>query len=107
MTTTDIRWSLLEKARTRLLAVLADDGVTRIEFAVGFTDFQPISVWLCTTTDSELNAFLSPNPRIDVVRAEMAKVGFTGSDLKNLQTTAQSQESVDRSYDGSWFYAMR
>ncbi len=37
----------------------------------------------------------------------MLRCGFTQDWLRGLMTTAQSQETVDRDYEGKWFYAVR
>jgi hypothetical protein len=34
-------------------------------------------------------------------------VGFTPAELADLSVIAESQETVDRQYEGSWYYAMR
>jgi len=41
------------------------------------------------------------------VRTILLACGLRDRDLDRLTTTAQSQETVDRDYEGSWFYAMR
>lgn len=48
-----------------------------------------------------------PRTRASTMRAVLADTGFPADMLDGLRTTAQSQETVDREYDGSWFYALR
>jgi hypothetical protein len=41
------------------------------------------------------------------VQRVLREVGFQDSDIGQVVTTAQSQETVDREHDGKWFYALR
>jgi hypothetical protein len=40
-------------------------------------------------------------------RKVLMSVGFTPAELADLSVIAESQETVDREYEGSWYYAMR
>lgn len=119
----DRRWSLLEGAKGRLLGAFAGDGVRRIEYVAGFPRSGWIAVWLCPDTDDQRDA-LAATPaapstsgvvRQVVVEAAVAtkvrevllQAGFGGDELAGLVVVAQSQETVDRDYEGSWFYALR
>jgi len=103
----DPRWQLMEDARHDLLATLANDGVVRIEYAAAFPHVDDFAVWLGASTDAEKDALPNKNPRLAVVRAVLADHGFTDDQLSGLRTIVQSQETVDRDYKGSWFYALR
>jgi hypothetical protein len=74
----DPRWSLLDAAKTLLLK-----------------------------SDRERDALGSPDPMLDAVRAIVVEAGFTPDQVTDLRTVAQSQETVDRDYEGSCFYALR
>lgn len=103
---TDRRWELLEVARPLLLSSFASSGVTRIEFVAAFPMSKSLSVWLCTETDRERDAIdLTESSKL--VGAALAQVGLDQNDLDAVTVVAQSQETVDRDYDGSWFYALR
>ena len=103
----DSRWPLLPIARQFLVSHLAPDGVVRVEFTAAFPDIDGFGVWLCTATDEEREALGTDNPRYGDVRQALIDCGFTAEQLTDLVTTAQSQETVDRDYEGSWFYALR
>ncbi|GIG87370.1 hypothetical protein [Plantactinospora endophytica] len=107
MSSEDPRWHLLTLAQVELLAHFADRGVERIEYIAAFPNFDYFTVWLCTGTDAEREALGTPNPAIDEVRQILRRTGFTAAQLTGLDTIAQSQETVDRDYESSWFYAMR
>jgi hypothetical protein len=105
----DPRWALLEAARERLIASFADRGVARIEYVAAWPRLAGVGVWLCTETDAERDALGSDNFAAAEVEAVLRECGLDDRDLGPglLATTAQSQETVDRQYSGSWFYAMR
>jgi hypothetical protein len=103
----DHRWDLLEKARPRLLAQLAGHHVTRIRYHAAFGTSDGISVWLCTDTDQQRHRLDTTEPLREDVREILAGVGFTPAELTGLHTFVQSQETVDREYEGSWFLALR
>ncbi len=102
----DNRWPLVPLARQLLVSNLAPDGVVRIEFTAAFPHIDGFGVWLGTTTDEEREA-LGDNPRYGDVRQALIDCGFTAEQLTDLVTTAPSHETVDRDYEGSWFYALR
>jgi hypothetical protein len=103
----DHRWTLLELARRPLVTAFADDGVTRVEYTAAFPSLDGFAVWLCTDTDTQRDALGMSNPRLEQIRQVLASVGFGTSELMHSSSTAQSQETVDRDYQGSWFSAMR
>ena len=103
----DPRWGLLEIARPNLVAAFAKDGVVRVEANAAFPHLDSVGICLCTTSDSQRDALGATNPQIERVRSLLIDVGFTREQLTDLATTAQSQETVDRDYQGSWFYALR
>ena len=102
----DPGWSLLDVAKPLLLNRLGEHGVEQIEYVGAFPD-DAFSVWLCTQTDSERDAMGSPGPLLDAVRATLMEAGFTPDQVTGVRTVTQSQETVDRDYEGSWFYAMQ
>lgn len=104
---TDPRWGLLQAARPALVEALSNHGVVRIEYVAAFPHFEHFSVWLGTKTDAERDLLGTTNPLHREVRNVLAEVGFTDEQLRELLTTAQSQQTVDRDYAGSWFYALR
>jgi hypothetical protein len=100
-------FDLLEQAEPLLLERLGHHGVERIEYTVGFVFPWKYGVWLCVDTDEQRDALGTDNPHRDLVREVLAAVGIPSDHLQDLVTTSQSQETVDREYEGSWFYALR
>ena len=107
MVVSDYRWQVLANARPALVDVFLDDGVIRVEYVSAFPDRRPFAVWLGTARDSEA-ARLRTSPTIRArVHDLLVAHGFKVRDLVELVVVVQSQETVDREYDGSWFYALR
>lgn len=100
-------FAALERATSELLTKLRHHGVSRIEYVVGFVKPYGIHVWLCTDTDKQRDALPAPNPFQDDVRAVLDAAGLPRDESTFEGTVAQSQETVDRDYGGSWFYALR
>lgn len=103
----DRRWELLEVARPRLVAAFANRGVAKVDYIANFDHWDRFSVWLCTATDDERDALETNWPAIDMVRSVLVASGFHPDEVADVVTVAQSQETVDRDYESSWFYAMR
>jgi hypothetical protein len=103
----DARWVILATARARLIERFADHGVNRVEYVAAFPNQDDFSVWLCTQTDEQRNRLGATNPLLADVREVLENAGFPARQLSYLATITQSQETVDRDYEGNWFYAMR
>jgi hypothetical protein len=103
----DPRWELLGRATPRLIERFNHLGVVRIEYVAAFPDQDDFSVWLCTETDEQRDRLGTEQPLLDQVRQVLRGAGFTARQVALASLTAQSQETVDRSYEGSWFYALR
>ena len=94
-----------EVKRTEGLILKVVRGVVpsaRLE-RIGPIDFEPPtwSCWVVTNTDAECNRLANDielNQRLFVA----AQAGFPPDSF-----TFQSEETVVRDYEGSWFYAMR
>jgi hypothetical protein len=98
---------MLNNAKPALVQALASVGVVRIEVVSAFPGSERIAVWLCSSTDVQRDAFPRSNPYLEKVRTVLLTAGLTPDQLEELMTVAQSQETVDRDYEGSWFYALR
>lgn len=97
--------AVTEVAKTRANAALSDRGVGRVEFVTAFSEPFDSFVWLGTSTDNERDALLDVPDLHELVRDAVQPSGFDLSLIRGV--TAQSQETVDRDYEGSWFYALR
>ena len=96
-----------EAATERLRARFADDGVVRAEYVVGFVKPYGVSVWLGTETDAQRDK-LAAFPGLHASVADvLAEVGMTESEYVYRGVVVQSEETVQRDYEGSWFYALR
>ncbi len=102
----DPQWDWLERAKSGLLALYSADGVVGVEYVVGFVSWGSFAVWMVTATDAERDS-LSARIDADPVRHALEGAGFGAGQPEQLTVVVQSQETVDRDYAGSWFYALR
>ena len=98
-------WDQLQKIEEILLIALSDWGVRRVEFVTAFGEPYVSSVWLGTSTDSERDELLDVPDLLGLVHDVLQPSGFELSLI--TEATAQSQETVDRDFEGKWFYALR
>jgi hypothetical protein len=103
----DPRWHLLKHAKTRLVELFGSDGVTEVRVGAAFPQVNGVDVWLCTLADDEKVRLQAKPHRFDNVKAVLRSAGFSDVDVAKSTVTVQSQETVDRDFEGSWFYATR
>lgn len=94
----------LASLRSALLAGLAARDVARVEYVVGFDVPFRFWVWLGTGSDGERDR-LASWPGLAAEVSELARASGLG--LLYRGVTVESQETVDREYEGSWFYRLR
>ena len=100
-------WAALERSTPAIVRGLASEGVVGAEYVVGFVHPFSVHVWLVTATDVERDALASVDPCLPEVTSAILSSGFPVEHATIDGTVAQSQETVDREYEGSWFYALR
>jgi hypothetical protein len=102
----DRRWYLLDQAGSLIVNRLRSYGVDEVRFVAAFPR-DAFAVWLCTRTDRERDRLGNPDPLLEKTRSILLEAGFSTSQVAALRTVAQSKETVDRDYEGRWFYALR
>ncbi|MGI5405033.1 hypothetical protein ACQEVG_37455 [Streptomyces sp. CA-135486] len=97
-------WERLEGVKEGLLREFATNGVSLVEFVVAFSEPFYYWVWLGVSTDQERDACQQDATVDGRVRRVVAE-----HDMAELcdGLTIESQETVDRDYEGSWFYRLR
>jgi hypothetical protein len=89
-----------------LLQAFRESGVIRIEYIAAFPDLDGAEVCLGTATDAERDALAGTQPpALSQVRRIAERHGFPPDQVSGV--TVQSEETVARDYEGSWFYALR
>lgn len=78
-----------------------------VEFVSAFPTQDEVWVWLATATDGQRDALPPKEPLLAAVRQAVADAGYPVDELDNIHSAVQSQETVDRDYEGSWFFALR
>jgi hypothetical protein len=103
---TDERWTLLQGMKPALLRAFTHDGVVRIEYVSAFPFRDDAWVWLGTVMDAERDALVASEPPVLVQVQQIAEHhGFNAEKVSGV--TVQSEETVARDFEGSWFYALR
>ncbi len=100
-------WAALERATPAIMRALAAIRVIDVHYVVGFVHPFSVYAWLVTATDAERDALGSSNPGLEEVTSAILASGFPVEHATIDGTVAQSQETVNRDYGGSWFYALR
>jgi len=96
-------WQAMSRIEAGLLDEFRADRVDRVEFVVSFIEPFQFSVWLGTGSDAERDAVQTAT--IDArIRAVAAREGM---DTLYRVCTVESQETIDRDFEGSWFYRLR
>ena len=72
-----------------------------------FPEVEGVGVWLCTQDDDQRDLLGGKNPCLADVQEVFRRIGYPEDEIAGIATVAQSQETVDRAYEGSWFFAMR
>jgi len=99
-------FAFLDAARQPIIDAFSDRGVEGLDYVAGFAPPYDFAVWLQTETDAQRDA-LQADPGLEAdVGAHLQDAGLWARDLLR-RVVVQSQETVDRDCEGSWFYAMR
>ena len=97
-------WVRLGRLKRAVLRELGGLGVVRVEHTIAFSAPFTFWVWLGTTTDAGRDA-LATTAGIDGRLRELCREQQLLELFQGF--TAESQETVDRDYEGSWFYRLR
>jgi hypothetical protein len=97
-------WDALADLENDLRLGFRDVGVDHVEYVVAFIPPFEFSVWLGTSTDAERDS-LSRAPDL----SHRVQAAAEGRDLGTLfeGVAVESKETLDREYEGSWFYRLR
>ena len=100
-------FAALDTAQPVIVEALAEHGVTRVEYVVGFVYPYSVSVWLGTQGDVQRDALPSFLLLRDQVAQILVESGLPMIHVCGVRVTAQSEQTVQREYGGNWFYALR
>lgn len=97
-------WDRMSRLNTSLLAEFGPQGVSRVEFVTAFSEPFQFRVWLGTSTDEERERLTEDASVMSRIR-RLAAVESLEDLLEGY--SAESEETVDRDFQGSWFYRLR
>jgi hypothetical protein len=93
---------VMNDAVPAIVAALGECGVTDVEWMVGYHGY-PVCQ-LITTTDAEKAVVVEHDHFRDTVVQHLAEAGVPSEPLEQAAVTVQSQETVDRDFEGRWLY---
>lgn len=103
----DPRWVHLEAAEPLLLSEFAAERVAAIRFVASFPHSDSVGVWLCTSTDADKALLIELSGLAPRAAECLRSAGFETLEERDVIVVVESDETVEREFQGSWFYAMR
>lgn len=100
-------WAALREATPEIVEHLAGHGIVGASYVVGFLHPYGVHVWLATATDAARDRIAGPDPFLAVVRGVLARSEVLVAHATIDGTVVESQETVDRDDQGSWWHAQR
>ena len=88
-----------------IVAATAGQGVVDAHWFIAFHGY-PV-IWLVTTTDADKDEVAARGFFRPEVLVALRAAGVRSDLVDRTHVTVESQETVDRDFDGSWFNAMR
>ena len=77
--------------------------------AFGAVDISPVHLAVCITTDSDAmrDKFAADQSLDQIVRDALRDAGYPREAILHIAIAFESQETVDRDWDGNWRHAMK
>lgn len=78
-------------------------------WSFGATDIDPkyLAIWISTDTDAERDALAGDDALRRHLYDVLREVGYPAGAVDQVAFGFESQETVDREYQGNWYYAMK
>ena len=95
----------MEQGASSAVRELRSLGVVRANSFLGF-HLQPV-VWLVTEHDAERDQLLADDRLQDLVLLHLSRAGVRDDLTARGGVTVESEETVDRDFNGSWYHAMK
>jgi hypothetical protein len=78
-------------------------------FSLGAVHINPrhLAIWITTPTDEERDLMRAMPELISEFRRSLSAAGYPPEAIAEVGFAFESQQTVDRDYDGSWWYAVK
>ena len=101
------KWWTLEAAGIDLLAHFKSRGVVDVKWIAAFPDIPGVAAWLCTQSDDARDTLTLEPDLQEAMDGALKRAGMAATEVAASSYVTQSQETVDRDFEGTWFSAMR
>jgi hypothetical protein len=78
-------------------------------FSIGATKLNPryLAIFITTPTDADRDLMRASPDLVSEFRSALLAVGYPPSAVSEVSFNFESQETVDRDYNGNWWYATK
>ena len=74
--------------------------------AIGI-DPRHLAVWIMTDLDAERNVIIASDKLNSLIQDSLRQVNYPAEAISHICGTVESQETVDRDWDGKWHHRMK
>lgn len=108
MKQTDLKRVIRRAERDVLLRAQNQFGCCKV-FSFGAVEIDPknLAVWITTDTDTQRDELLSNGALIDEFRLVFRAVGYPEHAIRHICFVFESQQTVDRDFNGNWWHAVK
>lgn len=100
---------IIKRAEERILAHARRIDSTARVFSFGAVDIDPkhFAIWIATDKDQSRDRLNGDPAFKQQIRQILHEVGYPEAAIPEIGIAFESQETVDRDYEGSWWYAVK
>jgi hypothetical protein len=99
----------VRKAEREIMRLSRQECPDAEVFSHGAIDINPrhLAIWITTKTDQDRDRLRANQALLSELRATLINLGYPPDAVPNVGFAFESQETVDRDYDGSWYNAVK
>ena len=102
-------WPTIRRARREVKKMARQHCPNAKVFSFGATHIDPrhLAIWITTKTDEERDRLRQDPDLPQQLRDALLQVGYPTAAVPLVAFEIESQETVDRDFGGSWYYATK
>lgn len=108
MKQTDLKLVISHGEREVLSLAQKQFGCCKV-FSFGAVDIDPknLAVWITTDTDTQRDELLNNGALINQFRLVFRTAGYPGNAIQDICFEFESQQTVNRDFNGNWWHAVK